>query len=86
MIFQTESGSIYEINNEAKQIRRLANTNNTLPTDRQGKDEEWKNYYELFPNPIMVGSGVVIVWSKDLVKATTTSAIVKIIEDGAPLS
>ena len=61
MKFNTQSGSIYEINTMEKKIRRLSNSNGTSPTSRQG-DVAWRTYRDLVPDPIKVGSQVIIVW------------------------
>lgn len=81
MIFQTVSGSLYELDRSNNRIRRLIGINN--PTDRQGKDGEWKQYSTV--SAIKVGIPVVIVWEmyehdKDLVqyKTTVTSNVVDI--------
>ena len=63
MKFTTASGSVYEVNTDSKQIRRLNGPKD--PTPRQGKDGQWRNYSDLAPDPISVGSGVVIFWGHD---------------------
>jgi hypothetical protein len=91
MKFKTASGSQYEINTETKQIRRLSG--NADPTGRQGKDGDWRGYASVFPDPIEVGSSVVICWGADTpllpetiaiygegsaIPTTTTSAVVSV--------
>ena len=61
MKFNTQSGSIYEINTMEKKIRRLSNSNGTSPTSRQ-RDVAWRTYQDLVPDPIKIGSQVIIVW------------------------
>lgn len=95
MKFITETGSQYEINTEAKQIRRLSGTAN--PTARQGKDGEWKTYDSL--SPIQVGEQVVIFWGGNaepmqetidamaetgglILTTTQTSRVAQIIDEG----
>lgn len=63
MRFTTESGSLYEVDEKAKKIRRLNGVKN--PTPRTGKDGQWRTYRELHPDPVTVGRGVVIVWGED---------------------
>ena len=63
MKFTTETGSIYEVNTDSKQIRRLNGAKD--PTPRQGKDGEWRSYLTIFPSPIKVGLGVIIRWGND---------------------
>jgi hypothetical protein len=64
MKFTTETGSVYEINTDSKQIRRL---NGKLdPTPRMGKAGEWRTYHSTYPDPIEVGSQVIIVWGSDV--------------------
>lgn len=93
MIFQTISGSVYEINETDKQIRRLTGIKD--PTPRQGKDGSYRSYSAIFPDPITVGEQVLIVWTKDTpllpetkldvgevgIPTTTTSPIAKIIDE-----
>ena len=64
MRFQTESGSVYEVNTDSKQIRRLNGVAD--PTPRQGKDGEWRLYSELAPDPIQVGKSVLVVWAGEM--------------------
>lgn len=61
MKFITESGSIYEVNVEQKQIRRVTNMNGSEATGRQGNNE-WRTYDQL--SEIVVGHPVAICWSK----------------------
>jgi hypothetical protein len=60
MKFETVSGSTYEVDQEAKRIRRLSGTRPAQP--RQGNDGEWKDYEAL--SPIEVGSCLVIAWPR----------------------
>jgi len=62
MKFTTVSGSVYEVNTDSKQIRRLNGAND--PTPRQGKDGQWRTYSEI--TPVKVGSGVAIFWGHDV--------------------
>lgn len=85
MIFQTESQSVYEVNTDSKQIRRLDGIHDPLP--RQGKDGEWKSYWAI--SPIKLNHSVVIAWEDTVpgsskpdehrVRSTMTSLVVKII-------
>jgi len=61
MKFTTLSGSIYELDQENKRLRRLYGKRPS--TDRQGDD--WKCYVEIFPNPIVIGSRVLIYWIQE---------------------
>lgn len=63
MKFITQSGSVYEVNSDSKKIRRLSGVKD--PTPRQGKDGEWRGYLGTFPDPIRVGSQVLIRWGND---------------------
>lgn len=58
MLFQTVNGSSYEVDQENKKIRRLSGSSN--PTNRQGKDGDWKTFFNI--SPIVEGKGVVIFW------------------------
>lgn len=60
MKFTTASGSVYEVNTDSKQIRRLNGVKD--PTPRQGKDGQWRAYEEIFPDPPRVGASLVIKW------------------------
>ena len=63
MKFITKSGSVYEINTESKEIRRLNGKND--PTPRQGPDGQWRKYVDIFPDPVEVGKSLVIRWGDD---------------------
>lgn len=85
--FVTETGSMYEINTETKQVRRLNGTAD--PTPRQGKDGEWRKY-EYISKP-SVGMPVLIMWGSDVkllpgspphaTPSTVTSRVEMIIDD-----
>lgn len=60
MKFTTASGSVYEVNTDSKQIRRLNGAKD--PTPRQGPDGQWRAYEEILPDPPKVGSSLVIKW------------------------
>lgn len=63
MKFTTITGSLYEVNTDSKQIRRLNGAKD--PSPRQGKDGEWRSYLAIYPNPVKVGTGVIIRWGND---------------------
>ena len=42
MIYKTETGSLYQVDEENKRVRRIEGVK--APTPRQGKDGEWKEY------------------------------------------
>lgn len=77
MNFKTLSGSKYQVDLEKKQIRRLFG--NAPPTDRQGADQEWKDYTDL--SPLKIGEGALIVWKyiDGIAKFTLTSPIIEFI-------
>lgn len=81
MIFETVSGSVYEINESKQVIRRLSGVKD--PTERQGSDSIWKYYEKLF-SPPTVGESLVIVWKIEEVdgemvfRTTQTSPIIGI--------
>jgi hypothetical protein len=62
MKFTTASGSVYEVNTDSKQIRRLNGVKD--PTPRQGKDGQWRTYSDI--TSVTVGSGVAIFWGHDV--------------------
>ena len=63
MKFTTVSGSVYEVNTDSKQIRRLNGAKD--PTPRQGPDGQWRAYSDIAPDPPKVGASVAIRWSPD---------------------
>jgi len=62
MRFETKSGSIYEVDETNKQVRRVSGL--CAGTERLGNDGNWKTYREI-SNPIVVGQPVLIVWTND---------------------
>ena len=85
MIIYTESRSIYQVDTTQKRLRRLQGAIN--PTPRIGKDGEWKSYSSLYPDPIVIGKSMIIIWGSDVpyldpeepgAKTTQTSFVVKI--------
>lgn len=62
--------STYEVDAEAKQIRRTAGVN--PPTQHQGSDGVWSSYESLTQNP---HGGLSIVWDSE--RVTWTSPIVE---------
>ena len=44
-VFETETGSRYEVDTTNKRIRRTQGS--ALPTERQGPDNVWKEYFAL---------------------------------------
>lgn len=59
MLFITETGSTYEVDQADKRIRRLSGVDN--PTPRVGKDGEWRSYESI--TGLEVGSQAIILWS-----------------------
>jgi hypothetical protein len=58
--FETLSGSTYEVDEDAKQIRRLTGTRPAQP--RQGRDGEWRAFEGI--SPIEIGRSVIIAWPR----------------------
>lgn len=79
MIATTQSGSVYEIDIEKKQIRRLSGQAD--PTPRQGKDGEWKEYAVLLGR-VEVGAPIIITWEIEdqIFRTTITSKVVSVQE------
>jgi hypothetical protein len=77
--FKTISGSVYEVDQDNRKIRRLYG--NLEPTKRQGNDNEWKEYETI--TPIEVGSAVIIGWkvlldnNEFLIQSTMTSLVLE---------
>lgn len=80
MRFTTISGSLYEVDQENKKIRRL--NGNADPTPRQGKDGEWRGY--LNDLHIEVGQSVVIAWADSHQLTEETMSLLGISEKEAP--
>lgn len=85
MKFNTLSGSIYELDQNQKRIRRLSG--NKPATGRQGDD--WRTYSCIFPETVEVGKALMIFWVKeetpvlkgspaDALPATQTNIVVSI--------
>lgn len=79
----TETGSVYEVDRQAKLVRRLSGRGN--PTQRVGTDGEWKPYANLAFEP-QVGSRLWIVWSygdgaDGSDRCTVTSTVTEIVEE-----
>jgi hypothetical protein len=64
MIFKTITGSVYEIDNENKQLRRVNGLED--PTPRVGLDGVWKPFVEV-TTPV-VGKPVTILWNSKTTK------------------
>lgn len=62
MIFETESGSTYEVDTERKRVRRL--NGKTPGTARIGTDGQWKTYEEI--GEPRIGLPVGIIWGADV--------------------
>jgi hypothetical protein len=82
MKFETASGSLYEVDEEKKSVRRLIGVQS--PTPRQGNDGEWREYLDI--TDINVGQGVLFVWSMipgiiSTGKSTLTSPVKRILTD-----
>lgn len=80
MRFTTMSGSVYEVDTEAKKIRRLNGKKD--PTPRQGKDGEWRGY--LGELTIQVGESVWISWADAHPLTEETLSLLGITEAEAP--
>ncbi len=79
---RTASGSIYEIDEDNRRIRRLHG--NSDPTPRQGADGEYKVYKEIM---IAANKAMIIVWETtsnndgDLICRTTATSAVEAFGD-----
>ena len=74
MIFKTESGSVYEVNESTKKIRRIFGKGSATP--RQGKDQEWKDYLSITTT---YDNCLLITWSieNNVAKTTMTSPLIE---------
>jgi hypothetical protein len=68
MTFTTETGSVYEVDTEAKRIRRL--TGEGKPTERVG--DVWRDYSDI--TTVALGYRVLVTWTKDVPLLDTTPA------------
>jgi hypothetical protein len=85
MRFETQSGSIYEVDETNKQARRVYGM--YAGTERLGTDGNWRSYSDI-TSPIVVGQPVMIVWgtagnlnsdfAEVVVKTTLTSVVVAV--------
>lgn len=67
--FTTQTGSVYELDDAAKRVRRL--TGRAEPTPRQGVDGRWRTYVDR--TELRAGLPVVFAWSAH--EGTTTSVV-----------
>lgn len=58
MMFTTESGSVYEVDEDAPRMRRLSGKNK--PTAYQGEDNTWRTYVDM--TTVKLGESVMVVW------------------------
>lgn len=91
MKFETASGSLYEVDDINKKIRRLIGIKD--PTPRQGIDGQWRGYKEL---ALELGQSAVIFWDPETTPllednpfvsgspATITSTVTNIIVGDGP--
>ena len=84
--FTTETGSVYELDEEGKQIRRVSGTHSA--TAHQSPDGEWQTY--LSATPVVKGKVVRIVWRVDyegtpgaIIRRTITSRVAHIAPGGS---
>lgn len=80
--FETITGSLYEVDFDKNQVRRLIGLKD--PTPRQGTDGNWKQFKSC--TEIIPGSSVIFVWNiiinNELIAKTTMTSPVKKIIDG----
>ena len=74
MIYKTESGSVYQVDEAGKRVRRLSGTN--APTQRQGADGEWKEFVSVDVLVTAIGRRLWIDWT-GFGNGTITSPIVE---------
>ncbi len=74
---KTLSGSIYEVDENNKRVRRIFGTNN--PTPRQGNDGDWRNYEQLH---LTLGNRMLVIWGQagNIIQTTSTSTVMAIFE------
>jgi len=79
--FETESGSVYEVDTERRRIRRVVRSPGS-DSERAGAGE-WVGYADMFPPTPELGACMLVVWAFDvgvdmLARTTLTSAVVKV--------
>lgn len=77
-VFETLTGSRYELDTEGKRIRRVKGRHPTEP--RQGADGEWRSYEGI--SDVRVGENVIVIWpgatSRSVVPSTITSTVTRV--------
>jgi hypothetical protein len=82
MRFKTATGSVYELDQLEKKVRRLTGVEN--PTPRQGTDGEWKEYKSVSRITTKHGTQFFFDWT-GLGNGTTTSPVIELEhDDGIP--
>jgi hypothetical protein len=85
MKFKTQSGSLYEINTDSKNIRRVVGTTETVRATN-----EWRKYSKLLPDVPTIGNPLYIFWGNDTpllegslgnIPITITSVITEILKE-----
>ena len=61
MIATTKTGSKYEIDLAGKRARRISGA---IATMGHTKDGDWRSFSSIAPDPIQVGTVIVIVWEE----------------------
>jgi hypothetical protein len=65
VILRTVSGSVYELDEAAKRLRRLSGVR--AATARQGADGAWRQYDQLGPDTPVVGLPLFVKWADESV-------------------
>lgn len=78
MIYKTETGSVYQVDEPGKRVRRLSGT--AAPTPRQGQDGEWKTYASVEVLNTSIGRQLWVDWT-GAGNGTLTSPIVEETEE-----
>jgi hypothetical protein len=79
LVFRTETGSVYELDQTGKRLRRIEGM--TAPTPRMGADGEWKDFVDI--SAVVTGLSVLVIWrwveedGLPVAKSTWTSRVVE---------
>ena len=73
--FATETGSIYEVDEDAKKMRRVSGKHE--PTYNQREDGEWREYEEI--SEIKIGERLLTIWGPEEVKYASNEAMRKLV-------
>lgn len=75
IFFATETGSEYQLNKEARMIRRLGGYHS--PTRNQGTDGNWQSYLRLEPAAPVRDRPLLIIWRVEPMDGSATAGVIR---------